>query len=154
MITIAQYNNFLVTLADYAFSDTKKLKVKLHPFSYDVDHFVLHPNIEYIKHADTAKLIAACSGVFGFSSTLLLPAIFVKKACIFKLNNFSHIHAALNKINYCKVLDFYTFKPADIEFYDKTTLHEDTFIKYFLYKADNNYIERLKNILHTNLALR
>lgn len=152
IIPVEQYNSFLKTLADYSLSKKKKLKVKLHPFSYSVDHFVSHPNIEYIRHADTTDLIAHCAGVFGFTSTLLIPALFVKSVCIFKLNDFSHIHKALEKMNYCKVLDFHTFKPEDIEFKARVSPEVAEFIQYFLYKLDNKYMERLKQVLHTNLT--
>jgi hypothetical protein len=147
-----KYNDFLVILAEYALSQGKKLKVKLHPFSYAADHFVTHANIEYVKNVDTADLIANCGGVFGFTSTLLIPALFVKRACIFKLNDFSDIHKALTEMHYCKVLDLHDFNISDIEFNDRLTKEQtDAFIKYFLYKLDNKCEERLKIILGDHL---
>jgi len=154
VVTAGKYNNFLSALADYALSKEKKLKVKLHPYSYSTNHFVTHKNIEYIRHADTTNLIANCSGVFGFTSTLLIPALFVKSACIFKLNNFSHIHDILEKMNYCKVLDFNTFKPDEIEMKARNASQTSDFIHYFLYKLDNNCMVRLKEILHSKLTNR
>ncbi len=150
IVPVKEYNDFLVTLSDYAQSKGKKLKVKLHPFSYSENHFVSHPNMELVKEADIVALIAHCKGVFGFSSTLLIPALFVKSACIFRLNEFSHIHKALMKMNYCKVLDFHSFTPEQIEFWEHRPLQEAEFIRYFIFKMDNNYLERLSLALHTN----
>lgn len=151
IVSIEKYNEFLLLLSVYARSKGKRLRVKLHPFSYNVDHFVTDDNIDYIKHANFRELIVNACGVFGFSSTLLIPAMFVKKACIFKLNNFSDIHRALNNIGYCRVLDFHHLKLTDIEFNDNVSATQrEAFISHFLFKLDNECTNRLKKILRGN----
>lgn len=151
IVTVQEHNDFLLKLSAYARSKEKRLRVKLHPYSYNVDHFIEDDNIDYVKQSDITELISNACGVFGFSSTLLIPAMFVKRACIFKLNNFSHIHQALTQTGYCKVLSFHDFITRDIEFNDELSEKQvQDFIKYFLYKLDDKCLERLKQVLHSN----
>jgi hypothetical protein len=148
IVDVDTYNRFLKMLSTYAASAGQRLLVKLHPYSYTVGHFIKDDNIDYVTEASLSELIANASGIFGFSSTLLIPAIFVKKACVFKLNDFSDIHKALVKMDYCKVLDFHHLQLTDIQFGDKPTESQvKQFIDYFLYKPDDQYLDRLKKIL-------
>jgi hypothetical protein len=151
IVSASDYNNFLLLLSDYAKLQNKRLMVKLHPFSYNVNYFVKNDNIDYVKQVDIADMISNACGVFGFSSTLLIPAIFVKRACIFKLNNFSDIHQVLAEIGYCKVLDFHALKLNDIAFNEAPSESQvKDFIKYFLFKLDLDGLLRLKTVLHSS----
>ncbi len=143
-----QYNHFLLNLSAFARSKGKRLMVKLHPFSYNVDHFVKDDNIDYVRQADFETIIGNACGVFGFSSTLLIPAAFVKPACFFRLNGFSDIHKALEEMQYCKVLDFRRFSIGEIVFNEQVTAAQQAeYIRYFLYKLDDKCQQRLADII-------
>jgi len=146
------FNEFLFRLAEFAGTIKKKLLVKLHPFSYNSKHFKVHENLEYIKDANTTELIATSYAVVGFSSTLLIPALFVKRCCLFRLNEHSHLHALLLKLDYCKVIDFQSFSPANIKFNDPETVKNkrEELIHELLYTLDGDYYSRLKNALQIN----
>ncbi len=151
IVSFEEHNRFLKTLSDYAQRSGKRLKVKLHPFSYGEPRFLNDENIDFLEEADLTDLIAQSCGIFGFTSTLLIPAIFVKRACLFKLNDFSDIHRALTAINYCSVLNFHHFSTQDITFNDELTeIQASEFIKHFLFKLDDKCDERLQLILRSN----
>lgn len=148
IVAIDAYNRFLQMLSGYAASVGKRLCVKLHPYSYQVDHFIKDDNIDYVREVPLNELILHAAGIFGFSSTLLIPALYVKKACVFRLNGFSDIHKALKEMDYCKVLDFHGLQAADIGFAARSGEEQvKKFVDYFLYKADNKYLDRLKKAL-------
>jgi hypothetical protein len=145
-----QVNNFHAKVNEYALQNGKRLKIKLHPYSYDSDFFILHSNIDYVKDADLASLIGNSDGVFGVLSTLLIPALFVKPGCVFKFNDEYDLHKFLVKSGYCKVLNYSTFLVDEIELNNhKTQAQNDQFIKAYLYQEDGNSLERIKKSLQS-----
>lgn len=151
-ITNEQMNQFYVKLAEFAETKSAKLKIKLHPYSYDSDFFISHPNIEYKKDTDLIELIMSSRGVFGYSSTLLLPALYFKRCCVFRIWEESSFQNMIEKLGFAQVLDYHTFSTEDIDFesIEKSRESMDEFVKRYFYKADGKAIQRLKEILQAN----
>lgn len=144
-----QTNAFYTKLADYASSQSAKLKVKLHPYSYESTFLIPHPNIEYLKDVDMVELVLNSKGVFGFSSTLTLPAIYFGKCCLFKIWEQSSYQNEIEELKVAQVLDYHTFTIENINFksIEKETKYLELFVKKYLYKVDSGAIDRLKQIL-------
>ena len=148
-ISKEQTNAFYTKLANYASSQSAKLKVKLHPYSYDSTFLQSHPNIEYLKDVDMVELVLKSKGTFGFNSTLTLPAIYFGKCCLFRIWEQSDYQDEIKRLKIAQVLDYHTFTAESISF-DKIK-KEPKFIKLFVekyfYKADGKTTHRLKEIL-------
>jgi hypothetical protein len=146
-ITLAQKNDFICKLNDFALSQRSQLIVKLHPFDYGRTDLYLHENIVYKMSADISALINGAKGCFAISSTLMLPLIISGKLIAFKVKH-SKIQEVIEGFG-VKFLDYINFSSEDIDF-TKFILHEQksaTFIEHFLYKRDGKATERLKQIL-------
>lgn len=148
-ISKEQTNNFYQKLANYAEKKSAKLKIKLHPYSYDSDFLSSHPNIEYVKDADMVELIMQSKGVFGFNSTLTLPAIYFNRCCLFKIWEASSYQDEIKKLGLAQVLDYHSFTEEDINFAaaQRELDRMNSFVKKYFYRADSNAIQRLKEIL-------
>lgn len=141
-------NAFHTRLNDFALSKGKKLKIKLHPYSYASAFFVEHENITYIREGNVVELIRNAAAIFGILSTLLIPALYSKPCCIFKFNDKYDLHKFLNATKYSPVLDYFKFQIEDISFnYDTTPEQKMEFIKAYLYKEDRQSLLRIKEIL-------
>lgn len=153
-ISKEQTNNFYKKLADFAEKDSAKLKIKLHPYSYDDDFLLDHPNIEYVKDTDTVELIFESKGVFGFSSTLTLPAIYFNRCCLFKIWKQSSYQDDINALGLAQILDYHSFDEEDINFdsYQKKEESMNRFVKRYFYKADGNASRRLKEVLQKDVV--
>jgi hypothetical protein len=142
-------NLFYSKLNQFAKKQGKKLYIKLHPFSYSSTYFIKDPNIVYLRDVeDMAKLIIESFAVFGHNSTLLIPAIALKKSCLFRLTEKSLLLDFMEQFNYSPVLDYFTFSIDDIRFND--TISESqiaAFNKFYLYKVDGKTKKRLKTYL-------
>lgn len=141
-------NEFHFKLNNYALQLNKKLVIKLHPDNYESTWLGLHPNIIYKRDSNIASLIKFSIGVFGGLSTLLIPALVTRPCCLFQLNEKYTIHKFIREINYCPVLDLFSFTEQDIRFNDNlTTDQKKKFIKAYLYRDDRGSYNRLKDIL-------
>ncbi len=151
-ISREQTNNFYIKLADFSERQSAKLKIKLHPYSYEDDFLPSHRNIEYVRDTNVVELILQSIGVFGFSSTLMLPAIYFKKCCLFKLWETSSFQDEINELGLAQLLDYHSFNVEDIDFesVEKTDVNLQDFVKKYFYKTDGKAIERLKFILQGN----
>lgn len=151
-ISKEQTNNFYKTLSEFAKKKGAKLKIKLHPYSYKSDFFISDPNIEYIRDTDTKSLILNSKAVFGFSSTLLLPAIFFKKCCLFNFWEDMSFQRDLKELEIVQVLEYHQFTIDDIDFdgIEKTEEKVRRFVEKFLYKTDGNSVKRLEQVLSDN----
>ena len=149
IVSAEEMNAFYLKLNEYALRKGKKLKVKLHPDSYASTFFINHPNIEYIRETDNIDaLVLNSAGVFGYTSTLLIPSLYYKKCCLFRIIN-SEFQNTIEKIGLSPVVDFFEFdldKVGFEEFVQKPNAKQK-FIDLYLYKADGMATERIKNIL-------
>jgi len=142
-------NACLLKMNRFAESQSCRLLVKLHPYSYDNPDLIQHPNLEYIKDGDNVKLILEARGVFGFNSTLILPAAYYKNVCLFTLGEFSHIQEDLSAIGAVKLVPFHSFSPEELEPLMAIDLKPDTaaLLKQYLYRMDGKALERMKHFL-------
>ena len=150
-ITQGQTNNFYQKLADFADKQSAKLKIKLHPYSYNSTFLIRHSNIEYLKDADMVPLIMNSEGVFGFNSTLTLPAIYYNRCCLFKIWDESNYQNEIEKLKLAQVLDYHSFTEESINF-DLIKPNQqaiEQFVKMYFYKVDGKAIVRLRDILHS-----
>lgn len=138
-------------LNDYAKSKGNKLIIKLHPYSYDNDFYLQDDNIVYIKDADIPPLIHKAQGIFGTSSTLLIPSVFVNKCVIFNIWEFSEFEEDCEKWGLIQKLDFHNFDIAEINFdtFTKTDENLQKMIRKYMYKIDGKATQRLKEALLT-----
>ncbi len=148
-ISTGQMNGFYQKLADFCSNKGSKLVVKLHPENYNDTWLVKNPNIVYVKDdKDIVDLIKGAEGCFGTFSTLLIPAIYFKPTIIFRLLG-SAIQEHLIRLKVTSGLDFFSFKPEDIDFNRvcKTGSQCPEFIKDYFYKDDGKATERLAEVL-------
>lgn len=133
-------------LNQFAKSQGKKLIIKLHPYSYNNDFYFQDENITYLEDADIPSLIHRALGVFGTSSTLLIPSVFVNKCVIFNIWEFSEFELDCEKWELIQKLDFHKFEPEDINFdsFSKKEENLQKMIAKYLYKIDGKATERLK----------
>ena len=108
--------NFYSKLADFAKQDGRKLKVKLHPYSYESDFFeVLKDNIEFVRDAKVLSLVMNSDAVFGFFSSLMAPAIYYKPCVLFRMFDHSDFINRVENLGLAQVLEFDKFKIEQIE---------------------------------------
>lgn len=148
-ITKEQTNEFYGKLAEFAESKSTPLKIKLHPYSYESDFLLQHPNIEYIRDTDVVKLIMESKGIFGFDSTLTFPAVHSKKCCLFKILPNESYQDEIAELKLAQVLDYHSFKTEDIDLdnIQRSQKNIEIFSKNQLYKPDGKATARLKELL-------
>ncbi len=148
-ISKEQTNSFYKELAEYCEYYATKLKIKLHPYSYSSTFLLNHPNIEYIHDVDIVPLIMDSRGVFGFNSTLTLPAIYFKKSCLFRIWEESSYQNDIEALGVAQVLEYHGFTKEKINFeqIDKTQSAISQFVQKYFHQADGNAVERLKQQL-------
>ncbi len=144
-----QMNDFYLKLNTYAESVGCKLYIKLHPNSYEDDFRVEHPNIEYIRKADNPKLLLESTAVFGMFSTMMVPAVYFKPCCVFRLWEIGKFENCIEELKVAQLLDFHSFKPFDIDVlnFEKNRDDMNTFRDRYFYKADNQSAERVREVL-------
>lgn len=148
-MTQQEENACFEKMNDFALQQGCKLVIKLHPYSWYNEAFVQHPNIEYVKEGDNVALILEAKGVFGFNSTLILPAAYFKNVCLFTLGEFSHIQEDLEAIGAVKLVPFHTFTAEDL----KTIMaveqqpNRSKLLDQYLFRMDGGALERLKALL-------
>ncbi len=147
-VTPEQTINFHKKLALYAKRDDCRLLIKLHPYSFASDIFKSHDNIEYLRDVDVTTHIFEAKGVFGFSSTLVLPSIYFNKCCLFKIWDQSSFQNEIEKLQVATVLNFNKFDIDEIEFIEPSDDKLKTFVSKYLYKADGKAISRIRELLH------
>jgi hypothetical protein len=139
---------FYRKLIAYAKSQNARLKIKLHPESYNCAWLPVDDGAEWICDADVVKLIRGARACFGMFSTLVLPAAVLKPLCLFNaapssmVNDLSHRGLAI-------VLDFFTFEPADIRFrqIQRSGPNFTRFVQDYFYKMDSRSGDRLAEVL-------
>lgn len=147
-----QVNSFYFKLNEFCINKQSKLYIKLHPKSYNSlknGKFLSHPNIIYIcQTADLTKITLEAKGFFGFFSSMLVPIIYLKKCILFEIGS-QTIQKEWEKLGMVKNLDFFTFLSTDISFddFEKNEGKVAEYVIKYLYKADSNSLQRLKEIL-------
>jgi hypothetical protein len=144
-----QENECLRKMNAFALSQNCRMYVKLHPYSYDNPDFYRHDNLVYLKDADNAPLIMQAKGVFGFNSTLILPAAYFKNTCLFTLGEFSHIQEDLGNLGVVTLLPFHECTIEELQRAMETKSDRDTdgLLEKYLYRMDGLALGRLKQYL-------
>jgi hypothetical protein len=139
---------FYRKLSAYCKNQKARLKVKLHPESYNCVWLPQDANVEWIRDADVVALIRGAEGCFGMFSSLVLPAAVFQPLCLFNVQQFSMV-ADLSRRGLAVVLDFFKFQPADITFpqIDETDASFSRFVSDYFFKADGRSVDRLFEVL-------
>jgi hypothetical protein len=150
-----QENECLRKMTAFAESQNCRMYVKLHPYSYNNTELYQHKNLRYWKDdGNNAELIMQAKGVFGFNSTLILPAAYFKQTCLFTLGEFSHIQEDLGELGTVTLLPFHEFTVEEVE--KAMTIRPDRdvngLLEKYLYRMDGLALERLKQYLRNGTA--
>ena len=144
------YNEFLCRINQVSLLNGKRLLVKLHPFSYQNANFLQHENIEYIKDADMVKLIMNADHIFGFDSTLMLIAMYLKPTILFSIHDFGYLQLSAKKISAAPVLKFDEFTIDELQqamLFKASDKAIQDLIDRFLYATDGKSYTRIASIL-------
>lgn len=148
-ISKEQVNRFYTTLAAFCEKEQAKLKIKLHPWNYNKQDLLQHPNIEYLRKLDDDELfttIRDSEGCFSFYSTLLLPVLAIKQ--LIQIDSNAVYLAIAKERGITPVINFFDCTVDDIHFPgDQKSELNKTDLEYLLYKTDGHAKERLKAIL-------
>lgn len=146
-INTDQMNEVYEKLASWCESNDSKLLIKLHPESYKSTWLLKRPSITYVRDANVVELIKNATGIFGTTSTLMLPAIYLKPVFLLLIHDSSFQQSVLD-LGLAKGSDFFHFSVRDIEFIeDKNEEKLTQFEQDFLFKADGKSAERLKLLI-------
>jgi len=148
-ISKKQTNEFYLKLNSFALLHNCRLKIKLHPYSYESDFFIKHANIDYIKDTEIKELVMNSKGVFGFFSSLIIPAIFYKKVVLFEIWEESDFTTYLKKSSLVSMKDYFNFELQENTFQEinKNPNDLENFIKHFITSIDADAVELLKKEL-------
>ncbi|MBO3698368.1 polysialyltransferase family glycosyltransferase [Roseivirga sp. E12] len=106
---------FYNKLNEFCLSKKAKLLIKLHPESYRSDWLPQHENITYLKEVENFnRIVQSAKGCFGFYSTMIIPAVYWRATVLFKIE-YSGLQEAIDRIKGASILDFWSFKPGDIQ---------------------------------------
>ena len=142
--------NFYKKLGYYANKNGAKLKIKLHPASYDNIENPLPKTIEFIRDSKIDALISGALGCFAFYSTLIIPIIYHSNCCVVKTKIRYSIQEELMNLNLITSINFFGFEENDIYFLKsekKSKKSISVFIKRYVYLPDGKSTERLGQIL-------
>jgi hypothetical protein len=143
--------SFYIRLQKYCESKSAKLVVKLHPYSYSSDFFDDLHGIKFLKDHDVVPLIMEARAVFGFFSSLMLPAIYYKPCILFRMFDESDFINRVEELELARVIDYDDFDKASLEFDShKSAESLATFEAEYLYRADGKSCDRLAQLMHKN----
>lgn len=146
-ITTDQMNEVYEKLASWCELDNSKLLIKLHPESYKSTWLLKHPSITYVRDTNIVELIENATGIFGTTSTLMLPAVYLKPVFLLLIHDSSFQQTVLD-LGLARGSDFFNFSIKDIVFIgDKNKEKLTQFEHDFLFKADGKSAERLKLLI-------
>ncbi|MDF2379963.1 hypothetical protein JMG10_00690 [Nostoc ellipsosporum NOK] len=150
LVSQDSYNAFLGSMNNISIRQGRKLYVKLHPFCYDNDQFLQHENITYFRDCDIVDMIMRADGIIGFNSTLMIPALYYKPAVLFRYQEHSYLEDAAVKYGFGRVHDYYDYSEETVYGDLQETASDKRkriLEKLFIYKADGQTAERLKEVL-------
>ncbi|OEK05203.1 polysialyltransferase family glycosyltransferase [Roseivirga misakiensis] len=107
---------FYHKLNEYCLSKGARLFIKLHPETYSSNWLPNDPNIVYLKQVDNLnQYMQSARACFGFYSTMIVPAVYWKPTCLFKIFYSGLQEALLKEVN-LPVLGFFDFTKEEISF--------------------------------------
>jgi len=89
---------------EYALLKGLRLKIKLHPYSYQDDRFPKHENIDYYRDCEKEKLILQAHQVIFYTTSLATPALMFKDCIMFTVNNLNFFQKGIWECNVCPVI--------------------------------------------------
>jgi CDP-glycerol glycerophosphotransferase (TagB/SpsB family) len=147
IITQESYNDFISKINEASQKEGKKLVIKLHPFSYQNEKFVQHPNINYLKDEDVVELVLGADHIFGFDSTLMLIAMYLKPTILFTIHDFGYLQTNVKAINVAPVLQYDDFSMDELRDAMAFRASEQAIsqlVERFLYATDGRSFERIR----------
>lgn len=145
-------NELYVKLAEWCAENNHRLKIKLHPVSYKNEWLAKHPSIDYVRQTDMAALLAGATGVFGGTSTLMLPAVYLKPVFLLLIHD-STFQGRVLELGLAHGGDFFKCAKEEIKFVtDRDPEALKKFENEFLFKADGLAMSRLKDALSENYS--
>ncbi|MGZ4056482.1 MAG: polysialyltransferase family glycosyltransferase [Bacteroidia bacterium] len=140
--------NYYEKLNAFCLLNSAKLKIKLHPRSYNSNYFPVHTNIEYLKDCNIISEIINARGCFIAHFSTLSPFAMCYSSTVL-LNALPFYNTDLTELKIIPEYDFYSFKPEEIKFIEVSREIKEQIIEKYLYKTDGKATERLKQILLT-----
>ena len=137
-------------LNEYALTNNLKLKIKLHPYSYESKFYLKHKNIDFIKEYDSIELINCAERIISFSSTLALPSIINKPFLLIRRDNSEILLNELEEWGVPSFPNFNNFLLKDILFHNISDykIANDNLNRFYFYRNDglatNRLIQELK----------
>lgn len=154
LVPVEEKVQFYCRLAKYATSRGAILRVKLHPEDYGRDWLPQQSGIEWIREASLPDLIRNARGCFGFSSTLILPAVAINRVVLFSLRErgggeHPDLARDLVELGVAKEVPLSGWDEQAISFdgLEPGAGRWDTFVDRYLYKPDGRATERLLEFL-------
>lgn len=133
-------------LNEFCIQHHSKLKIKLHPRSYNSDYFPIHSNIEYLRDCNVIDEIVNAQGCFFAHFSTLAPLAMCYTSSVL-LNALPAYNTDLTDLKIIPSYNFDHFKAEDIHFNELTPGMKEKLIQMYLYSTDGKSTERLKNIL-------
>lgn len=144
-----QVNLYYSGLSQFAKKIGCKLKIKLHPYSYDSSFFEVDENVELLRETDLTELIFKAKYIIGSVSSAMIPAVLYRKTAlirVFENSDFIDYVVAKGLANAISVEDAVNGTvPQDL--FIETKKETKSFESDFVFKADGNSTDRLINAL-------
>lgn len=145
-------NGYYSKLNQFAQQRGYRLKIKLHPWSYNEKELLEHPNIEYIRNISKEQLvqeIVQAKTVFSFFSTLLFPIFFLHEKVVGVEYGDFHFPAEIKQHHQIPTVNLIDDIPQEFTL-DNVQISQDLLEdvrKKYLFKTDGKAKERLKAII-------
>lgn len=141
---------FYEALRDFSEEKGASLLVKLHPYSYSSDFFEGVEGVRFIKETDLVPLLFKAKAVFGFFSSLMLPAVYYKPCILFRMFDESDFINRVEELGLANVVEYEKFDSSDLKFPDsKPQQGLAKFEAEYLHKADGKNTSRLAELLNS-----
>lgn len=139
---------FYRRLGDFCQSRSRHLVVKLHPFSFDNFPDPAHPNITFVKDCeDIVELIMESEVVYGFYSNLLVPALYFRPCCLFRVGVEFQLVTDTEQWQLCPVIDFDELPEPNLSEIQAPPGSRAKFLKKYAYRIDGLAAERIGAVL-------
>lgn len=147
-ISPEEKKGFYARLNESCKARNTRLVVKLHPRNYGAGYLHQDENISYLQEADFVDLIFRASACYSFTSSLALPAILFRKACLFTIGP-ERFQAELADLGVVLLADFFEFSPEEIDLsgFSPDQTGFSTFQERYFKYLDGRSIERLRGVL-------
>jgi hypothetical protein len=144
LLTRAEMRSFYTSLAERCSRSGFRLKVKLHPYSYQAQWYPFHPALDWVRDTDIVRLVGGARHVYSFRSTLALPAIALKPVCMLDAVHKGEVDelAALRVVVPASLTEAAHNTPR-FEQIEWTGPRREQFLREYLFAVDGNATERL-----------